>query len=109
MGGTAAPTPAPGGIAGTGIVAFAQISAHVQRAADTAAPPPAPESFGAHKRKGEESNGVIAMLDLLVKDLDKENTVAAAEEKDAQGDYEKMMKDSAEKRASDSKSVSERE
>merc|ERR1719453_1966003 len=36
-------------------------------------------------------------------------TTATAEEKDAQGDYEQMMKDSAEKRASDSKSISEKE
>jgi hypothetical protein len=36
---------------------------------------------------------------MLVKDLDKEMTVAEAEEKDAQGDYEKAMKDSADKRA----------
>merc|ERR1712203_69911 len=36
-------------------------------------------------------------------------TTAEAEEKDAQGDYEQMMKDSAEKRASDSKSISEKE
>merc|ERR1719247_1269616 len=33
------------------------------------------------------------MIDLLVKDLDKEMTVAKAEEKDAQEDYEQMMKD----------------
>merc|ERR1712066_16625 len=37
MGGTLAPTPAPGGIANTGIGAFAQFSV---------APPPPPETFG---------------------------------------------------------------
>lgn len=31
---------------------------------------------------------VIGLIDLLIKDLDKEMTVAKAEEKDAQGDYE---------------------
>merc|ERR1719281_1174545 len=36
-------------------------------------------------------------------------TVAETEEKDAQGDYEQMMKDSAEKRAEDSKSLSDKE
>merc|ERR1719271_1047224 len=45
----------------------------------------------------------------MVKDLDKEMTVAKAEEKDAQGDYEQMMKDSADKRADDSKSLEGRE
>jgi len=49
------------------------------------------------------------MIDLLVKDLDKEMTVAKVEEKDAQGDYEQMMKDSAEKRAQDSKSLADKE
>merc|ERR1719160_2381617 len=36
-------------------------------------------------------------------------TVAGAEEKDAQSDYEKLMKDSAEKRAADSKTIAEKE
>merc|ERR1719443_1604482 len=36
------------------------------------APPPPPETFDAYSKKSEESTGVIAMLDLLVKDLDKE-------------------------------------
>merc|ERR1719281_1295480 len=56
MGGTLAPTAPPAGIAGTGISA-AQV-----------APPPPPESFKAYAKKAEESNGVIAMMDLLVKD-----------------------------------------
>jgi len=97
-GGTLAPTEAPGGIAGTGVTVLAQ-----------AKPPPPPEAPGAYKKKGEESNGVIAMIDLLVKDLDKEMTVAKAEEKDAQEDYETFMKDSAEKRAQDSKSLEDKE
>merc|ERR1719265_1556813 len=68
-GGTLAPTPAPGGIAGTGITVLADVSAHDQSGV---APPPAPEAPGPFKKKGEESNGVIAMMDLLVADLDKE-------------------------------------
>merc|ERR1719221_1294833 len=35
------------------------------------------------------------MIDLLVKDLDKEMTEAETTEKDAQADYEEMMADSA--------------
>jgi septal ring factor EnvC (AmiA/AmiB activator) len=103
-GGTLAPTAAPGGIAGTGIAVFADVSEHSQ-----AKPPPPPEAPGAYKKKGEESGGVIAMIDLLVKDLDKEMTEAETEEKDAQADYEEMMKDSASKRAEDSKSLSDKE
>ena len=63
MGGTLAPTAAPGGIAGTGI-GLAQV-----------APPPPPEANLAYKKSGEESGGVIAMIDLLVADIDKENQV----------------------------------
>merc|ERR1719310_937461 len=36
-------------------------------------------------------------------------TVAKTEEKDAQGDYEQMMKDSAEKRAEDAKTLANKE
>merc|ERR1719183_1284930 len=45
----------------------------------------------------------------MVADLDEEMTVAKAEEKDAQEDYEKMMADSADKRAEDSKSMTDKE
>merc|ERR1719237_1664276 len=48
------------------------------------------------------------MIDILIKDLDKEMTLATAEEKDAQADYEKMMADAADKRAKDSKSVADK-
>jgi len=105
MGGTAPPTPAPGGIAGTGITYLAQIHAHDQT---VTAPPPAPEAPGAFKKKGEEANGVIGMIDLLVKDLDKEMTVATQEEKDAQADYEQMLSDSKDKRAADTASLTEK-
>merc|ERR1719160_2427083 len=86
--------------------AFAEISLHSQQ---KAAPPPPPEAPGAYSKKSEESNGVIAMMDELVADLDKEMTVAEAEEKDAQGDYETMMKESADKRKADTKLASEKE
>jgi len=103
-GGTLAPTEAPGGIAGTGVTVLADVSAHAN-----AKPAPPPEAPGAYKKSGEESGGVIAMIDLLIKDLDKEMTVAKAEEKDAQEDYDQMMKDSAEKRAKDSKNLADKE
>jgi len=103
MGGTAPPTPAPGGIAGTGITVLADVGVHSQTA-----PPAAPEAPGAFKKKSEESNGVIAMMDLLVADLDKEMTTAEQEERDEQADYEQMQKDAEEKRAADSKSLAEK-
>merc|ERR1719379_1955590 len=95
MGGTLAPTAAPGGIAGTGISA-AQV-----------APPPPPEANLAYKKSGEESGGVIAMIDLLIADLDKENQVMKVEEDDAQSDYEQFMADASDKRALDSKSITD--
>merc|ERR1711878_127904 len=58
--------------------------------------------------KSEESNGVISMIDLLIKDLAKEMTEAETQEKDSQADYEQLMKDSADKRTVDSKSLTEK-
>merc|ERR1719277_126814 len=45
------------------------------------------------------------MIDLLIKDLQKEMTEAETQEKDSQADYEQMMADSASKRTSDSNSL----
>jgi len=103
MGGTLAPTNAPGGIGGTGVEAmFVQSSTGV-------APPPPPETFGAYAKKGEESNGVISMMDMLVADLDKEINEIETEEKENQEEYEQFMEDSAAKRAQDAKSIADKE
>jgi len=102
MGGTAPPTPAPGGIGGTGVTVLAQVSVH---AAGRDAPPPPPEAVGAYQAKSDEAGGVIGMMDLLVRDLDKETTVATTEEQHAQAEYEQMTKDAAAKRSDDSKSI----
>jgi len=84
---------------------FVQIAAH---ASDGVAPPPPPETFGPYTKKTEESTGVIAMIDLLVKDLDKELQEAEVMEADAQKEYEEMMAESATKRADDSKAMSDK-
>jgi len=73
------------------------------------APPPPPETFGAYSKKGEESTGVIAMMDMMVADLDKEITEIETEEKENQAEYEKMIGDSAGKRASYAKSIGDKE
>merc|ERR1711870_147492 len=96
-GGTPPPTAAAGGIAGTGITVLSQV-----------APPPPPEAPGAYKKKSGENSGVLAMIDLLVQDLDKEMNESTAAEKDAQADYEQLMKDSAEKRKADSALLTEK-
>jgi len=55
------------------------------------------------QKKSEESTGVIAMMDTLVADLEKETTIAETDEKDAQSDYEKYMEDSKTMRAESTK------
>merc|ERR1719265_1637517 len=96
--GGAVTTAAPGGIAGTGVTVLSQ-----------EAPPPPPETWGAYKKKGEESTGVITMVDMLVSDLEKEVTEIEVEEKDAQKEYETFMQDSSAKRATDSQSITQKE
>jgi hypothetical protein len=115
MGGTLAPTAAPDGISGTDITAFneeapsfVQISAHFQDE-DEAAPPPPPETVDAYQKREEESNGVMQMMDILIEDLAKETTEMKVDEKNAQAEYETFIKDSAEKRAADSKAIAEKE
>merc|ERR1719224_399725 len=49
------------------------------------------------------------MIDMLVADLEKEIQEMEFEEKDDQAEYEEMIKDSAAKRASDSKSLTDKE
>merc|ERR1719433_2275334 len=87
------PTAAPGGIANTGISAFMQLlsTAH-------APPAPPPAVAAAYTKKSEGSAGVMAMMDLLVQDLDKDTTEAETEEANAQAEYQKVMADSVAKR-----------
>jgi len=81
---------------------LADVSAH------KVAPAPPPATAAAYSKKSEESNGVIAMVDLLIADLTKEMTEASTEEKDSQSDYEQSMTDSAEKRAIDSQTLADK-
>merc|ERR1711920_1037895 len=98
MGGTVAPTPAPGGIAGTGVVALVQ-----------GAPPPPPETWDAYTKKGEEHTGVVEMINMLKADLAKEIQETEVNEKESQSEYEAFMAESAAKRAADTKSIAEKE
>jgi peptidoglycan hydrolase CwlO-like protein len=97
MGSEAAPTEPP---------MLVQIQQH---GAASVAPPPPPETWGAYKKKGEEHGGVVAMLNMLKADLEKEMQEAKVEEADAQSEYESMMSDSAEKRTLDSKTLADKE
>merc|ERR1719291_1407164 len=100
MGGTVAPTPAPGGIAGTGVEALVEVNVH-----DNVAPPPPPETWDAYTKKGEEHTGVVEMINMLRNDLDKEIQETEVNEKESQAEYETFIADSAAKRAEDSKSI----
>merc|ERR1719337_570236 len=98
-GGTLAPTAAPGGIAGTGVTVLAQVEG---------APPPPPETFGAYKKQGAAKGGVMAMMDELEAELDKDIQEGKIDEKNAQEEYEEFIADSAEKRSEDAKSVEDK-
>jgi chromosome segregation ATPase len=81
-GGGVLPTEAPlGGIAGTGIGAFAQ---------------------------KQESSGVIRMMDMMINDVNSELQKAELEEKEAQQDYDELLADAKNKKAADNKSVTEK-
>eukprot|EP00812_Abedinium_dasypus_P011027 NODE_460_length_1546_cov_365.077129.p1 GENE.NODE_460_length_1546_cov_365.077129~~NODE_460_length_1546_cov_365.077129.p1 ORF type:complete len:444 (-),score=199.21 NODE_460_length_1546_cov_365.077129:198-1481(-) len=94
MGAEAQPTVAPSGIAGTGIAVLQK-----------GAPPPPPETYGAYQKKHEESTGVIEMIDLLIRELEKEMTEAATAEEHAQVTYEQFLADAKDKRRQDSKTL----
>merc|ERR1719276_13802 len=104
MGGTVTPTPAPAGIAGTGVTALVDIAVH-----DKTAPPPPPETWDAYTKKGEEHTGVVEMINMLRNDLDKEIQETQVNEKEAQSEYETFMEDSAAQRAADTKSIAMKE
>jgi len=97
FGGQLDPTAAPGGIAGTGISAM-----------QASAQPPPPPKTGSYKKSTQASAGVIAMIDLLIADVDKEMQEAKVEEADAQKDYDGTMVEAAAKRAEDSKAADEK-
>merc|ERR1719446_1554357 len=87
---------AKGGIAGTGITAFVQIR-------DDAAPPP--ETWGAYQKKDGKSNGVIALMEMLAKELEDGITESKHEEETAQKDYERLMEESQATRAQNVESI----
>lgn len=85
-------------------VSLVQIEQHHNKAD----PGPAPATYGEYKKSSESSTGVVAMINLLVRDLDKEMTEAETTEEDSQKDYEESMKDAADKRAEDGKASTEK-
>merc|ERR1719261_1819807 len=70
----------------------------------------APETFsGIQQPKREKSTGVLALMDMMQKDLQSDMADAEADEKAAQKDYEDLMTESAASRAQSAKSITDKE
>merc|ERR1719247_2988688 len=99
-------TVAPEYIAGTTQTVFAEVRSHQN---DDAAPPPPPETWGAYQKKDGKSNGVIALMDMLLKELSGDLTTSENEEKTSQKDYETLMADSRASRSQNVASITDKE
>merc|ERR1719197_1929856 len=99
-------TAAPEMIAGTTQTVFAEIRSHSN---DDGAPPPPPDTWGAYQKKDGKSNGVIALMEMLAKELEDGITESKHEEETAQKDYERLMADSQASRAQNVESITDKE
>merc|ERR1719451_16849 len=99
-------TAAPEYIAGTTQTVFAEVRAHSH---DDGAPPPPPETWGAYQKKDGKSNGVMALMDMLMKELSDDLTTSENEEKTSQTDYERLMADSQATRSQNVASITDKE
>merc|ERR1719253_781698 len=93
-------TEAPQMIAGTTQSVFVQLAA---------VPAPPPETWGAYKKKDGKSNGVLSLMDMLLKELKDDATEAKHDEETAQKDYETLMADSQASRADKAGSITSKE
>merc|ERR1719238_813486 len=93
---------------GASPVVFTQVSKHEHRRAAPAEPPATFDDEKVKSRQKDDSDSIIGMIKLLVKDLDKEMHEAEQSENDAQKEYERMLQDSADKRAVDSKALTDK-
>merc|ERR1719486_921075 len=83
---------------------FAQV-----HSSDDAAPPPPPATWDAYQKKDGKSNGVMALMDMLLKELQDGITEAEHEEETSQKDYERLMSDSQASRAEMVESITAKE
>merc|ERR1719156_460861 len=98
-----------GGIQNTGIVSpisFAQVRVATNNGV---VPPPPPETFGAYQKKDGKSNGVIGLMEMMIKDLKTDLTEGEHAEEMAQKDYENLMSASQKTRATNAESITEKE
>merc|ERR1719272_1155023 len=74
---------------------FVQIRAHDEE----------DSTFNGEYKKSEKSAGVIGLMDMMVREIETDMKDAEYEEKTAQADYGKLMGDSEESRAANSKGI----
>jgi hypothetical protein len=85
---------------------FAQIKSHGEEDDMSGMTPlEAPDAPAALYQKSEKSAGVIGLMDMMVKEIETDMKDAEYEEKTSQADYGKLMKESEETRAANSKSI----
>jgi len=80
---------------------FVQIKAHDEEDSDDADS----EGFSNEYKKSEKSAGVIGLMDMMVREIETDMKDAAYEEKTSQADYAKLMEESEETRAANSKGI----
>jgi len=96
---------APQLIAGTTQTVFIQL----HRQSNAGAPPPPPETFGAYQKKGGKSNSIMALMDMLTKELETDIQAAEHDEKTANKEYTELVADAQESRAQETKSITHHE
>lgn len=82
--------------------AFVQIRSHMQQ------PGPAPAGPAAFESKEGKSNGVVALLQKMVKELETDIADAEYAEKTSQKDYEELMADSSKLVAEEKKAIADK-
>jgi len=80
---------------------FVQIKAHDEEDSDDADA----QGFSESYKKSEKSAGVIGLMDMMVREIETDMKDAAYEEKTSQSDYAKLMSDSEDTRAANSKAI----
>merc|ERR1719159_512780 len=85
---------------------FVQIRAHARDSEDSdVAPPQAPDMPSGEYQKSEKSAGVLGLMDMMVREIETDMKDAEYEEKTSQEDYGKLMAESEETRAANSKGI----
>jgi hypothetical protein len=66
------------------------------------------QTEGAYSTKEHDSSDVLAMIDVLIKDVEKEIVEAQTTEKDSEADYDRAMNNAREKRTLDTKTLTDK-